>query len=129
MIKKIFFLCLITAAMGFLSGSSHAQTLQFCEGVSNDGYAITPSNHFYIQPGGGYLYVLVNLPYDVDCTSVRYEIYLDNKYNSTINQEVQTNWQWFWEKITFTTPGIYTVYCVDCNDIAVPIGKVKIEIQ
>ena len=102
----------------FTSGLSHSQSLYFCEGVDDDGYAIDESSVFTIPDDGGYLYVLTRLPYEVACKSVRYEVYKVNSrgketYDNTIYQDVEKGWVWFWKQITFYDRGTYKIYVYD----------------
>lgn len=118
-----------------VSGSVFSQTLYFCEGVSDNGQPITQSTTFNIPSGGGYFYFLVRMPYEVGCTSVRYEIYdIDyygnESYNTTIYQDdMKTNWTWFWKKVTFYTPGEYKVYAIDCNGYTLTSEYLTIKIK
>lgn len=127
MIKKILtgsFLALVFFAF---SENSSSQTMYFCEGVSNDGYPQTESSVFNIGSGGGYVYVLVRLPYEIACRSVRYEIYRNGEYDNTIYLDTEKNWVWFWKQVTFYKSGNYTVYAYDCFDYMLTSGSVKIQ--
>lgn len=101
---------------------SFAQELYFCEGVSDDGKPIGSYSTFNIPSGGGYFYFLVNLPYEIGCYSVAYDIYkIDDygnaTYNTTIYQDdLQKNWVWFRKKVTFYQSGYYRVDVVDCYE-------------
>ncbi len=115
-----------------LSNISNAQTLYFCEGVDDDGYPITESSVFRISPDGSYLYFLVRMPYEIDCSSIRYEIYeVDydgmETYSTTIYQDVEYDWIWFWKKVTFYDAGFYDVYVYDCNDYVLTSNTIRIK--
>ncbi len=120
--RKIISTLFLFASLFILSEAASSQTLYFCEGVDNNGYPVTPSSTFTIPRDGGYLYFLTRLPYEIGCTSVKYEIYTvdsygSETYNTTIYQDdMKTNWTWFWKKVTFYTPGYYHIYAVDCFD-------------
>ena len=101
MIKKLLTSALFAVALLLISSSSNAQSIYFCEGVTDDGYPITESSTFNIGSGGGYVYVLVRLPYEIACRSVRLEIYRNGAYDNTIYVDTEKNWVWFWKKITF----------------------------
>ena len=103
-----------------------SQSIYFCEGVDDDGYAINESSSFTISRDGGYLYVLVRLPYEVECTSVRYEIYRNGDYDNTIYLDTDEDWVWFWKQITFYKRGTYDIYVMDCYDYELAYGTVKI---
>jgi hypothetical protein len=116
--------------------SSNAQTLYFCEGVDDDGYAITESSVFNIPSSGGYLYFLVRLGSGrkVNCYEVLYDIYrIDSigkeTFDNTIYQDVESNWNWFWKKVTFNDPGTYKVYVYDEDWKFLTSGKVRIKYQ
>lgn len=125
--KRIITLAVFAIALLFaLNSNASAQTMYFCEGVDNDGYAITPSSVFNINSSGGYLYVLTRLPYSVGCNSVRLEIYRNGNYDNTIYLDTEKNWTWFWKQITFYKSGDYTVYLYNCYDELVTTGDVRI---
>lgn len=110
-----------------------AQNLYFCEGVDDNGYPKNESTVFTIQSGGGSLYFLVRLPYEVGCTYVNYYLYTVDynereTYSTTIKQEeMGTNWSWFWKKITFYETGTYKVYVYDCNNRMLVSSTIKIK--
>jgi hypothetical protein len=107
----------------------NAQSIYFCEGVDDDGYAINESSSFTVSRDGGYLYVLVRLPYEVDCTSVRFEIYRNGDYDNTIYLDTEEDWVWFWKQITFYKRGTYEIYVMDCYDYELVSGTVKINYE
>lgn len=113
-----FFLVFIT--------TMNAQSIYFCEGVDDEGYAINDASSFTIPSDGGYLYVLVRLPYEIACESVRFEIYRNGNYDNTIYLDTETDWVWFWKQITFYKRGTYEIYVYDCFDYELTAGTVKI---
>jgi hypothetical protein len=129
MFKKFFALTIIALAVLALSGSAKSQTMYFCEGVTSDGYPTGEASTFNIGSGGGYLDVLTRLPYSLNCSSVRYEIYRNGEYDNTIYQDTQTNWDWFYKQITFYKSGSYTIYLIDCYDITLASGTVRIQFR
>jgi hypothetical protein len=110
----------------WLSFPVNAQTMYFCEGVDDDGYPITEASSFTIPDDGGYLYVLVRLPYEVDCRSVSMEIYRNGDYDNTIYLDTERNWVWFWKQVTFYKRGTYKIYVYDCYDDLLTSGSVEI---
>lgn len=127
MIKKLLSISLLALAFFVLSGKSNAQSIYFCEDVSSDGYAIGESSVFNISRDGGFLYVLVRLPYEVACRSVRFEIYKGGNYDNTVYVDTEKNWVWFYKKITFYSSGNYSFYAYDCFDYLLTSGSVKIQ--
>jgi hypothetical protein len=127
MIKKILSAAVFAIALFALTENANSQTMYFCEGVSNDGYAITESSVFNIGRDGGYVYVLVRLPFEVACRSVRLEIHRDGNYDNTIYVDTEKNWTWFWKQITFYSAGKYTIYAYDCFDYLLTSGSVRIQ--
>lgn len=126
MIKKLSFL--IFLFVGFLAISqSSAQSIYFCEDVSSDGYPVSESSTFTIRNEGDWVKVLVRLPYEVACYSVRFEIYRNGNYDNTVYIDTEKNWQWFWQKINFYKSGRYTFYVYDCFDYMLTSGSVNIE--
>ncbi|MCU0405799.1 MAG: hypothetical protein MUE91_10110 [Ignavibacteriaceae bacterium] len=117
---------LIPILLFFFCITASAQSIYFCEGVDEEGYPISESSSFTISSSGGYLYVLVRLPYEVDCKSVRFEIYRNGEYDNTVYVDTEYDWVWFWKQITFYKRGTYTFYIYDCNDYELVNGKVKI---
>lgn len=117
---------LISLLLMLFFGTVEAQTIYFCEGVDDDGYPITESSSFTIPSDGGYLYVLVRLPYEIDCYSVTFDIYRDGEYDNTIYVDTETNWVWFWKKINFYKSGTYKFYVYDCYDVLLTTGSVDI---
>ncbi len=124
MVPKIF----VAALFFFLLSLSftNAQDIYFCEGVDDDGYPITEASTFSISEDGGYLYVLVRLPYEVDCRSVTFEIYRNGDYDNTVYVDTERNWVWFWKQITFYKRGDYKFYIYDCYDDLLTSGSVEI---
>ncbi|HWA07648.1 MAG TPA: hypothetical protein VG961_13945, partial [Ignavibacteria bacterium] len=90
------------------------------------GYPITESSTFNIGSGGGYVYVLVRLPYEIACRSVRFEIYKNGAYDNTVYVDTEKNWVWFWKKITFYDAGRYEFDVYDCFDYKLTTGSVRI---
>jgi hypothetical protein len=131
-LKKLFLAAFIILAVFALSNITNAQTLYFCEGVDDDGYPITESSVFRISTSGSYLYFLVRMPYEIDCSSIRYEIYeVDydgtESYSETIYQDVEYDWIWFWKKVTFYDTGFYNVYVYDCQDYVLTSNTIRIK--
>lgn len=127
MIKKILTVSFLALVFIAFTDSSSSQTMYFCEGVTSDGYPQTESSVFNIGSGGGYVYVLVRLPYEIACRSVRLEIYRNGEYDNTIYVDTEKNWVWFWNKVTFYKSGNFTVYAYDCFDYMLTSGSVRIQ--
>ena len=130
--KKVLLFVLLVVASITLSQSLKAQSLYFCESVDADGYPIGESTVFTIPAAGGYLNMLVRLPYTADVTSVRYEIYKvdpygTETYDNTIYQDVERSWVWFWKQVTFYQSGNFNVYVYDSNNYLLTSGTVKIK--
>src|SRR3974377_1356238 len=117
MFKKIFAIAAIVLAIAALSGNARSQSMYFCESVDDQGYAVGESSTFNIGSNGGYLDVLVRLSYEVNCRSVRFEIYRNGEYDNTIYLDTKSNWVWFYKQITFYKSGSYQIYCIDCYDV------------
>jgi hypothetical protein len=109
------------------SVSSFSQTLYFCEDVDSDGYPVNESDVFTIPDAGGYLYVLVRLPYEVLCNSVSFEIDRNGKYDNTIYLDTEKDWVWFYKKIEFYKAGTYDFYVYDCFSYKLADGSVRIK--
>jgi hypothetical protein len=120
---------LITFLLLITCSKVNAQTIYFCEGVDDDGQPIKESSTFTIPDDGGYLYVLVRLPYAIDCTSIDFEIYRNGEYDNTISLDTEKDWTWFWKKINFYKSGRYTFYVDDCYEYELTSGKVTIEFE
>ncbi len=129
MLKKLTVVSLFLLALLAVTGNTSSQTLYFCEGVTDDGYPITESSTFNIGSGGGYVYALVRLPYELACRSARFEIYRNGAYDNTIYADTEKNWVWFWKKITFYNSGDYSVYVYDCFDYQLASGSVRINFK
>jgi hypothetical protein len=106
-----------------------AQDIYFCEGVDDDGYPVRESSSFTIPDDGGYLYVLVRLPYSVDCSSISFEIYRNGDYDNTITMDTDSDWTWFWKQITFYKRGTYKIYVYDCYDELLTSGRLEINFE
>ena len=112
-------------------GSSLAQSLYFCEGVDDDGYPKNDATSFTIGSSGGYLYMLVRTNYDVNTEHVYFDIYKVDRngretYYDTLEMDTESNWNWFWKKITFYNSGNYNVYVADEDDYPICSGSVRI---
>ena len=123
---------LFVALLFVLAKPSYSQSLYFCEGVDDDGYAVNSSSSFTIPDDGGYLYFLVRMGNkSIDCNEVLFDIYKiesggKETFENTIYQDVKPSWTWFWKKITFYDPGLYKVYVYDQDWKYVTEGKVRI---
>jgi hypothetical protein len=127
MVKKILSIAIIAVAVLALGEKTSSQTMYFCEGVTNDGYPITESSVFNISRDGGYVYVLLRLPYEVACRTVRFEIYKDGNYDNTIYLDTEKDWRWMWKQVTFYKTGRYTLYAYDCFDYLLTSESVRIQ--
>jgi hypothetical protein len=132
MIKKLISFSFLALILFIFSNNLKAQTLYFCESVDKDGYAVTESSVFNISRDGGYLDMLVRIPYDLGSTSVKFVIYKVDSYGSevydnTIYQDTQRDWRWFWKQVTFYDAGKYNVYVYDGSDYLLTSGSVRIQ--
>lgn len=127
MLKKILATAVLFTALFAISGISSSQTIYFCEDVDSYGYPITESSTFNIGRDGGYLYVLVRLPYEIACRSVRFEVYRNGSYDNTIYLDTERNWVWFYKKITFYKTGTFDIDVYDCYDYRIISGSVRIQ--
>lgn len=132
--KKVLLFVLLVVASVTLSQSLKAQSLYFCESVDKDGYPVGESSVFTIPSSGGYLNMLVRLPYSVDVYSVRYEIYKVDSYggetyDNTIYQDTEKNWVWFWKQVTFYKSGEYNIYVYDSNNYLLTSGSIRIKLR
>ena len=133
--KKILLLLLILFSMMSIPEKSRAQTLYFCEGVSETGFPIGQSNTFNISKSGGYFYFLLRLNTTFNCTSVKYEIYKKDEYakesyNTYIMQEdIQPSWKFCWKKVTFYEAGKFVVYAYDSNAKLLASATVNIKFK
>ena len=122
----------ITALFAVLFvGSGLTQTLYFCEGVDNDGYPKNESSSFTIDRDGSYLYLLVRLKYEVSSEHVYFDIYRVDRngketFDNTIDMDTDSDWTWFWKKVTFYDSGTYNIYVVDEDDYPLCSGSVRI---
>lgn len=132
--KKLVLLTVLSVLVIGLTASTsplNAQTLYFCEDVDDDGYPENSSTSFTIPSSGGWLKFLVRMDEEIDCKQVKYVIYRTTrtgkeKYDTTIYQDVEEDWVWFWKKITFYDEGKYNVYVYDDNDNFITSGTVRI---
>lgn len=129
MFKKLLSLAVLAIALFALNSSINAQSIYFCEGVTSDGYPITESSVFNISRDGGYLSVLVRLPFELNCRSIRFEVYRDGNYDNTIYMDTEKNWVWFYKEITFYKAGRYSIDVYDCFDYRLVSGSVKIQFR
>jgi len=109
-----------------------AQTIQFCESVTGTGEAVSPSTLFNIDSKGGYLKILVTMPYSLGSDQVIYEIYEvdpdgQEKYDNTIYQDASSDWTWFWKEVTFYKAGRFNVFVYDRERNFITSGQVRIQ--
>ncbi|MCK7528502.1 MAG: hypothetical protein MZV64_68520 [Ignavibacteriales bacterium] len=72
---------------------------------------LAEASSFSTPDDGGYLYVLVRLPYEVDCShQLAFEIYRNGDYDNTVYVDTERNWVWFWKQITFIKEVIIKFY-------------------
>ena len=127
---KIFQLSILVFVLSIsisLFDQTFSQSIYFCEGVDDDGEPINESSVFTIPDDGGFLYVLVQLSYEINCRSVSLEIYRNDDYDNTINVDTENNWTYFWKKINFYKSGEFTIEVYDCNDDLLVSGSVDID--
>jgi len=132
--KKLLTVIFFALTLIVLSGEVKSQTLYFCEDVDRDGYPITEATTFNIGRNGGYFDFLVRLPYAIKCNSVRYEIYKEDsrgneQYSTTVYQDTERDWVWFYKQVTFYDSGRYNVYVYDCYDYLLTSGSVRIQFR
>ena len=109
-----------------------SQSLQFCEDVSKDGVPISASSVFNISTKGGYLKCLTSLPYRIGTATVSYEVYkVDSdgleSYETTIYQDVDPSYTWFWKEITFYDAGIYNISVYDGEKNFLASSQIRIQ--
>lgn len=124
----------VFAVLLFVTASSQAQSLYFCEAVDKDGYAINESNTFVIGKNGGYFDLLVRLPYELKSYYVNYDIYEvradgSEQFSTTVRQDAQPEWEFFWKEMTFYDEGTYKIYVYDDNDYLLTSSSVKVKKQ
>jgi hypothetical protein len=127
-VRLFFFSLLLLTFIGLLD-QSFSQSIYFCEGVDDEGDPINESSLFTIPESGGFLYVLIQLPYEIGCKKVNLEVYRNDDYDNTISIDTQRNWKWFWKKITFYKSGVYIIDVYDCNDELIIFGTVEINMD
>jgi len=125
------FLISILFAIALTPTIVSAQSLIFCEKVTEDGVPKNPSHIFHISKEGGYFdfYVLLDKP--VNTLHVKYDIFLvdgDGKevFDATISKDVQKDWIWFPQRVTFLKSGDFTVYVYTAEDKLLCTGMVKV---
>lgn len=128
---KIFAALFCAALLAGFASVSNAQTMYFCEDVSKDGDPITQSTVFNISPNGGYLKILVKLPYSLRSSQVMYDVYQvdsdgNESFDNTIYQDTESSWDWFWKEVTFYKTGRYNVYVYDRDRNFLTSGQVVI---
>ncbi|HOZ29422.1 MAG TPA: hypothetical protein PLL66_00735 [Bacteroidales bacterium] len=132
--SRLFFLVFFFIII-FNISHANAQTLYFCEGVDYLGNPTGSSDVFNIGADGGYFYFLVKLQEPVGCTNVDYILYDINfyggiTYNTTIEQvDIDPNWSFFWQKVTFYNAGTYQVSVRDCYGDILTSSTVKIKMK
>ena len=126
---KWFLSVLIISVFSTAFSISFSQSIYFCEGVDDDGEPINESSVFTIPEGGGYLYVLIQMPYEVGCKKVNLDIYRNGSYDNTISIDTERKWTWFWKKVTFYKAGEFVIDAYDCNDEFITTGSVEIEME
>jgi hypothetical protein len=130
MFRKLLAASLFTfALMAFINTQASSQSMYFCEDVDSDGYPISESSTFNIGSNGGYLKVLIRLPYELNSYTAKYVIYRNGDYDNTIYQDAEKDWTWFWQKITFYKSGDYDIYAYDGNDNLLTSGYLRINMR
>ena len=133
--KTLVITIFLFVALFVMQEITKAQSLYFCEGVTKDGQPENSSSTFTIPSDGGYFYFLVRLPYAVGCYNVDYVLYkIDSRgkatYSTTIaHDNLETNWTWFWKKVTFYDSGYYRIDVVDCSSTTLASNFVTVKYQ
>jgi len=131
--KRYFFItALLFLVLSGYYNEAKSQTLYFCESVDSEGYPVSESTVFNINSKGGYLRFLVRLPYKIGTRSVSYVIYKidddgNQNYESTIYQDVEDNWFWFWKEVTFYNSGLFNVAVYDGDNNYLTSGQISIQ--
>jgi hypothetical protein len=128
------FVVLVFGVLFFSASKSFSQSMYFCEDVDKNGNPISSSSTFNIGKSGGYLDVLVKLPYAVGTYAVRYDVYSvdyygSEKFENSFVQDVQPDWAWFWKQVTFYDNKTYNVYAYDSNNNFLASGQVGIKFK
>lgn len=102
-------LCMLMACVGTAQTS-----LKFCVEAGKDGNCKSKSTDFTISSAGGTITFMLKNDKGLSVSKVAYKIYRlteDGKenYNTTIEQDVQGNWNYAWEEAVFYDPGTYKV--------------------
>lgn len=123
---------IIFSFLFLIATASSAQTLYFCESVDKGGNPVNSSNSFLIGNNGGYFNLLVKLPYELRSYYVNYDVYKvssDGKeeFNTTMRQDAQPSWEFFWKEMTFYEEGTYKVYVYDDDDYLITSSIVKVK--
>jgi hypothetical protein len=130
MLKKLLTASVFTfALMMVFNSQASSQSMYFCEDVDSDGYPISESSTFTINSNGGYLKVLLRLPYEINSYTAKYVIYRNGDYDNTIYQDTEKDWTWFWQKITFYKSGDYDIYAYDGYDNLLTSGYLRINMR
>jgi len=128
-LSKYFLLIFLLCSTGIV----RSQSLIFCEKVTEDGTARSPSTHFAVGKNGGFLRALVRLNKGVQSEYAVLDIYKwDEKsksetYESTVRVNTQPEWTWFSKELVFSRPGNYNVYVYDDKDQLLCVGRIKID--
>lgn len=136
MMRFNFFLMavILLFCLSSVSAKLYAQVIFFCEEVDQKGYPENESSSFTMKNSGSWLKLLVRLDDKVDCDEVKYVIYRvlrngNEKYDTTIYQEVDKDSVWFWKEVTFSDNGKYNIYVYDKYDHFLTSGSLKINYQ
>ena len=130
--KKLYTLAAAFALLFALNSFASAQTLTFCENVDSRGNPSGYSSTFNIGSGGGYLYFLVNLPFQLNSRQVKYDIFKvtrggSENFDNTIYQDTERTWDFFYKQVTFYDVGTYNIYVYDNENNFLTSGTITVQ--
>ena len=133
-IKYSYIPVFIVLIMCFIFSATSGQSVIFCENVDKYGKPTNPADTFDIDTSGSAICILFKAGGPLNTTEVQFEIYYydDNDsliLNNTLTQNVQKNWLYCWQRLSFRDAGKFKIYAYNASHELLGAGEVVLIIR
>jgi hypothetical protein len=125
--KKLLLLLWLAVALG----AGAQTTFSVCVSANKDGKCEGESHEFDLYKDGGTLTFLLYNAQSLGTTQVNYKIYRKSSsgsesYETTISQNIESNWNYSWKDIDFFDAGTYRIKVYDSSDYYITENTIQL---